>query len=129
MQDRVLRETWDGKVMELRGDTWRLLFDLGAEEQATWTIQAPGEQVDLLDGARVTVESRSDAVTTPFGLFAHTIRLALQPRDGLFDAGVSQMWFAPGVGLVKWSESWIGGERMHALTGFEGADPTDTRPE
>ena len=35
------------------------------------------------------------------------------------------MWFAPGVGLVKWSESWIGGMRVHELTTFGIKDPVD----
>jgi hypothetical protein len=119
LQDRELRTTYDGKVMELRGDSWRLLFDLSADVKDSWTIQTKGEQTDLLDGATVTVESRSDRVSTPYGDFDNAVHLSVRPRDGLNDAGVTQMWFTPGVGLVKWSETWIGGERLHLLAGFD----------
>ena len=71
----------------------------------------------------MTVVSRSDRVATPFGSFTNCILLTVRPREGLFDAGVSRMWFAPGVGLVKWSETWIGGERVHELTRFGDAEP------
>lgn len=118
-QDRVLYKTFDDKVMELREDSWRLLFDLGAAEKATWTLDTSGDASDLLDGSNVTVESRTEEVTTPFGTFKNVILLTLTPREGLFDAGISQMWFAPGVGLVKWSESSIGGLQVHELSNFE----------
>ncbi len=48
LQNRVLRKTEDGKVLELRGDEWRLLFDFAAEEKTSWTIEAPAEGSDLL---------------------------------------------------------------------------------
>lgn len=118
MQDRILSKTTDGKVLELREGNWRLLFDLQADEKASWVIEAPSEQDDLLDGSTVTVESRSDVVTTPFAQFNNVLRFKVTPRAGLADAGITYMWFAPGVGLIKWSEMWFGGERVHNLSNF-----------
>ena len=120
LQNRIVRKNADGNVQELPGKDWRLLFDLGAKEKASWTIDASdGGTEDFLDGTKVTVVSKSEVVEVPYGRFEGSVHLAMRPRTGLADAGITDMWFVPDVGLVKWSEIWIGGVRDFELTGFE----------
>ncbi|MCZ6635100.1 MAG: BsuPI-related putative proteinase inhibitor, partial [bacterium] len=113
---RVVRQTVDGKVMELGGETWRLLFDLRAGEGASWTIE-PFGMGDLLDGARVEVVSRSAEVRVPYATFQGAIHLKLISPN-LADAGVTEVWFAKGVGLVKWVEQSIAGPQAYELAAF-----------
>lgn len=119
LQDRVVSSQEDGRVLELRSREGRQLYDFGAEEGASWTIDSTGNPSDLLDGTTVRVVSRSETVEVPYGSFEGSIHLSLHPRPGLADAGITDMWFARGVGLVKWSEVWIGGVRDYELTGLE----------
>ena len=121
LQNRIIRRDEDGKILELRGREWRLLLDLGAAEKTSWTIEGSGEGSDLLDGTDVTVASRSEVVRVPYGRFEGSVHLTMRPRSGLADAGITDMWFVPNVGLVKWSETWIGGVREWELTAFEAA--------
>ena len=119
---RVVRQTVDGKVMELEGGTWRLLFDLGAGEGASWTIE-PFGMGDLLDGARVEVVSRSAEVRVPYATFQGAIHLKLISPN-LADAGVTEVWFAEGVGLVKWVEQSVTGPQAYELATFtNGLEP------
>jgi hypothetical protein len=115
-QDRIVRRTADNKILELVGDRWRLLFDFSAPEKASWTIEPSDSGAGFLDGATVTVISRSEAVTVPYSRYAESNHFAIQPPKGLRDAGVTDMWFVPNVGLVKWSDLWIGGVRTHELS-------------
>ena len=116
LQNRIIRKDEGGKILELRNDDWRLLFDLNAAEGTTWKLDTSQGEDDLLDGATVTVASRSERVKVPYGKFEKSIHLILRPRPGLADAGITDLWFVPGVGLVKGSEVWIGGSRSFNLT-------------
>jgi len=111
----AVRKADGGKVMELRGETWGLLFDLGAEEGASWTIEGAD---NLMEGTVVTVVSRSAEVSVPYGRFDACVYLKLAPDPGLRDAGVLGMWFAPGVGLVKWEELTFAGAQTYELANF-----------
>jgi hypothetical protein len=115
----------DGKVLEQRDGKRRLLYDFGAKVGASWKIEPLGDGSEILDGTVVTVADTAAAVTTPYGTFKGCVHLSMKPRAGLADAGIMDMWFAPGVGLVKWSEVWIGGVRSFALTRFV-SQPTGT---
>ncbi len=128
LQNRIVRKNADGKALESLGREWRLLFDLDAGEQASWTIEAPDGGDDLLDGTKVTVVSKSEAVGVPYGRFEASVHLAMRPRTGLADAGITDMWFVRDVGLVKWSEIWIGGVRDFELTAFETVKTPPSRP-
>ena len=119
LENRIVRKDADGKIRELRGREWRVLLDLGAEGKTSWTIEASGDGSDLLDGTVVTVASRSEVLRVPYGRFEKSVHLTMRPRPGLADAGIMDMWFVPDLGLVKWSESWIGGVREWELTAFE----------
>ncbi len=117
-QKRYFIKQDDGKVLEWRDGKKRLLYDFGAQVGASWKIEPLGDGSEILDGTVVTVASVTEGVSTPYGDFKGCVHLSMRPRDGLADAGFTDMWFAPGVGLVKWSEIWIGGVRSYALTGF-----------
>ncbi|GIW72558.1 MAG: hypothetical protein KatS3mg102_2100 [Planctomycetota bacterium] len=56
---------------------------------------------------RVTLAGRGETVQVPAGTFADCVRLELQTSCA--DAGTTAIWFAPGVGIVKWSEQNIAG--------------------
>lgn len=110
--DRVLEVTRLGE---------RLLFDLSAEPGDVWTIDGSLEDGDdILSGAEVRLVDRAAVVTTPLGTFREVLHYGLVPRDGLADAGITDIWLAPGVGLVQWTEVWFGGVRTRELTGFRG---------
>ena len=112
---RAVRKTADGKILELRGEMWGLLFDLGAEEGASWTIEGAD---DLMNGTTLTVASRAETVAVPYGKYDACVYLKLAPDPGLRDAGVVGMWFAPGVGLVKWEELTFAGPQTYELANF-----------
>ncbi|OGG45077.1 MAG: hypothetical protein A3F84_03010 [Candidatus Handelsmanbacteria bacterium RIFCSPLOWO2_12_FULL_64_10] len=117
-QKRYFIKQDGGKVLEWGDGKTRLLYDFGAKVGTSWKIEPLGDGSEILDGTVVTVASVSEGVSTPYGDFKGCVHLSMRPRDGLADAGFTDMWFAPGVGLVKWSEIWIGGVRSYALTGF-----------
>ena len=120
---RALRNQSDGKVFEFLDGASRLLFDFGAIRGSSWTISAPEDGFDILDGTTVTLVSASEEVKVPFGTFEDCIHLGMRPPPNLSDAGFTDMWFAPDVGLIKWSEIWIGGVRSFELSHFSGAGP------
>jgi hypothetical protein len=117
-QKRHFIKQEDGKVLEWRDGKRRLLYDFGVKAGATWRIEPLGDGSDILDGTVVTVVGTAEVVTTPYGVLKGCVHLGMRPRAGIADAGFTDMWFAPGVGLVKWSEVWIGGVRSFALTSF-----------
>lgn len=53
------------------------------------------------------------SITTPAGTFTNAVRLDLSTSCA--DAGVTSIWFAKGVGVVKWSEQSFAGERTYEL--------------
>lgn len=60
-----------------------------------------------LNNGRVTVAQRNASLVTPAGTFSDVTRFDLQPSA--MDAGVTSIWFARGVGIVKWTEQSIMG--------------------
>ena len=69
------------------------------------------------DRAAVTIRSRTETVTMPAGVFENCVRLEYGP--GLCaDAGIMVQYFAPGVGLVQWSEQNFAGPVTHSLVSF-----------
>lgn len=53
-------------------------------------------------------------VATPAGTFTGCYRLD-SVGSYIADAGYGSFWFAPGIGLVQYSEIWIGGEKLYKL--------------
>ena len=71
----------------------------------------------------MTVLSRSEAVNVPYGRYEGSIHFAIQPPEDLMDAGVTDMWFVPNIGLVKWSSVWIGGVHSFELSKLSSFTP------
>ncbi|MDP6779008.1 MAG: BsuPI-related putative proteinase inhibitor, partial [Candidatus Latescibacteria bacterium] len=122
---RALSVRDSGQVFEHREGKWRLLFDLGSTVGVSWTLEGTPASGDLMDGTQVTVRSRTDTVTVPYGTLAPCIHLVLKPSPQLADAGVVDAWFAPGIGLVKWVENSFAGPQTYELAAFanRGAEP------
>ena len=72
----------------------------------------------------MTVVSRSEAVNAPYGRYEGSIHFAIQPPEGLMDAGVTDMWFVPNIGLVKWSSVWIDGVHSFELSNLCSFTPS-----
>lgn len=125
---RRIRKADDGRIFEVREGKERLLLDLNAAEGASWTIEGGGE--DILDGSVMTVISRTGRVEVPEGIFENVLHLGIKPNPHLSDAGVTEAWFAPGVGLVKWTETTIAGPQTYELAKFDPAysDPIVIEP-
>jgi hypothetical protein len=110
-QAHWVQQTNTGMVYEYPNLVWYLL---NAEVGQSWTMhintRVPGVIIGS-DGAILTVVSRNEVVKVPAGIFT-TVHIRFQ--TGVYDAGITDEWFAPGVGLVK---------RME--TSFVGAINTD----
>jgi hypothetical protein len=109
-----------GEVLEVAKSGERKILDLAAEPGNAWTIGPLDGGYDLWSGAEVTLASRSDVVDVPLGSFREVLHFQFSPPPGLADAGVTDLWLAPDVGLIQWSEIWIGGVRTLQLSGFRG---------
>ncbi|MBD8526105.1 BsuPI-related putative proteinase inhibitor [Pseudomarimonas arenosa] len=130
----------EARVLGTEGSNWKLLSDfLGLGE--TWVWTAAGDEdvwifnanqnrsyrmanFDAAVGTRWSLRlgpcnnsaklaQRGETISTQAGSFANTTRLDF--TSSCADAGVGSAWFAPGVGLVKWSEASIAGPREFSL--------------
>jgi hypothetical protein len=113
-----LRVRWSGKALQAwdkEQRRWEPLLRLGAATGTTYRVDLPAP---LWNGARVTVASRRATVSNPVLRRSHegTVRLAVRPPADLSDAGVTGLWFAPKVGLVRWVEASIAGPTAHVLS-------------
>lgn len=108
-----LRQTPTGRIYEWQGRQW---YRLGAGPGFPWTMSVNDDAahgaIACSNGARLDVVSRSERVTVPAGTFP-TIHIRF--RTACFDAGITDEWFAQGVGLVKRSQQTIGGPREQVL--------------
>ena len=103
-QDEVIR-FWDGGNIQT-------FMDMDAPVGTTVAVNmAPCNIGD------VTLAARGLHVDTPGGSFDGVIQLDLQTNCQ--DAGVEQMFFAPGVGPVKWTTSSLLGPMSFELTSGE----------
>lgn len=93
---------YDGRTAQYVGD---LSGRVGSSRAAA---------LDTINSGRITIQGRGQTLTTPAGTFADVVELALETRGA--DAGVTGMWFARGVGLVKWVEQSIAGPREYVLS-------------
>lgn len=66
-----------------------------------------------LNNGRVQVAARGVTLTTPAGTFSDVVQFALQPSAA--DAGTTAIWFARGVGVVKWTETSFAGPVENVL--------------
>lgn len=107
-------------VTEARPEGGRdtLWYMLRAPVGLPWTLELAGTAeplsgADCIDGSRLHVASRNEVVTVPAGRFENVVKVVHETRCA--DAGVTAEWFAPGVGLVRRTESSIAGEVVSEL--------------
>lgn len=109
----LTRAPGTGWVGEYATGWW---YNFDARINASWklTLDESGTHGSLpcSNGALLQVVSRSETVTVPAGRFS---AIHFQWRTTCFDAGITDEWFAPGVGLVKRSSQTIGGPRSWEL--------------
>jgi hypothetical protein len=109
-----LRQTSTSRIYEYQDRQW---YRLGAGPGFPWqmTVDTSGTHGGLpcSDGAQLEVVSRGERVTVPAGTFTSVIHIRF--RTQCRDAGVTDEWFARGVGLIKRSESNIAGARTSEL--------------
>lgn len=111
----------NGMVQEYPNYLWYLL---NAEFGQTWIMRinttVPGV-IPCTDGAVLTVVSRNETVTVPAGSFS-TVHIRFQ--NNCADVGITDEWFAPGVGMVKRVETSFTGpivtELLRAIIVWSG---------
>ena len=94
---------------------WEVLLRLAARAGTVYAVDLPPP---FWNGVRVTVASRGATASNPVLGRSHrrTVRFAVRPPAGLSDGGVTGLWLAPGVGLVRWVEESFVGPKVHVLT-------------
>lgn len=106
-QSHWVRRDSSAVVSEYSRNLW---YTLNAEVGKSWTMRintsVPGV-IPGSNGATLTVISRNETVKVPAGVFTNTVHI--QFRTNVMDAGITDEWFAAGVGLVKRAEtSFVG---------------------
>ncbi|KAF0243433.1 MAG: hypothetical protein FD167_3779 [bacterium] len=77
------------------------------DETNEWVMNLSQEGIPCTEGAKVRIVSHIETVQVPAGTFNNCLKLEFTTSCN--DAGVEAQWFAPGVGLVKQTESTFGG--------------------
>ena len=113
-----LRVRWAGQTLQAwdtRSRRWEALLRFGAPAGTSYAVDLAQP---LWSRVRVTVASRHATVRNPVLRRAHvgTIRFTLRPDPDLADAGLTGLWFAPGVGPVRWVEESFAGPVEHVLS-------------
>jgi hypothetical protein len=88
------------------------LFDLHAAVGQGYRVELTG-----LPGGwgTMTLGARDETVVVNAGTFRDCARFSFQTAPGVADAGWGSIWFAPGVGVVQWSENSFAGPVPHTL--------------
>ncbi|MEW6732157.1 MAG: hypothetical protein AB1489_12585 [Acidobacteriota bacterium] len=104
-----------GTVVERGTQTGRpfIWYKFGNITKNEWTLQLAVEGPPCVSGARVKIVSRTETVEVPAGTF--TTCLKLEFSTNCADAGIVEQWFALNVGLVKQTETTIGGPLISEL--------------
>jgi hypothetical protein len=89
-------------------DSCQMITDLSKGQGYTSRID-----LDPCNRGQTVLAGREETVLTPAGKFEDSIRLDFQTNCA--DAGVTSMWFAPDVGVIKWSSLNIAGPVDHVL--------------
>jgi len=107
-------------VTEARPEGGRdvLWYMLRAPAGLSWTLELAGvaeplSGAECIDGSRLHVAARPEKVTVPAGQFENAVKVVFASRCA--DAGITAEWFAPGVGLVRRTESSLAGEVVSEL--------------
>ena len=91
---------WDGGP--------KLLFDF-TPGATSWPVKLGGP----CGSGKMRIVSRTESVKTSAGSFSDCIRIKFD--NDCYDTGISSLWFAPDVGLVRWAEVTIEGEVLFEL--------------
>lgn len=105
-----IRQTTAGRVYAGTTSVW---YRFDGAVGTSWTFAVSGSSIPGSNGARLQVVSRNESLTVPAGTFS-TIHLRWR-ASGVADAGITDEWFAKGVGLVKRTEQSIAGPRSRVL--------------
>lgn len=114
-----LRVRWSGQTLQAwdgEDRRWEAWLRLGAPAGTSYAVDLPQP---LWAGVRVTVASRRATIYNPVLRRSHAgaLRLSVRPNPELADAGLTDLWFVPRVGLVRWIEQSIAGPVAYVLTG------------
>ena len=61
-----------------------------------------------------TLAQKHMTLSTPAGTFNHVVRMTFSNK--CYDGGTMEAWFAPGVGVIKWTEQTKAGPQSYELT-------------
>jgi hypothetical protein len=93
-----LMQSSAGRVFELVGVSHELLwYRLGAAPGDSWTMDLAGDTIACSDGASLELVSRDAFVSVPAGQFS-TVHIRFTSSKC---TGITDEWFARGVGLVR----------------------------
>jgi agmatine/peptidylarginine deiminase len=92
------------------GSTYSLIGNLSGTVGQTRSIDLP----PCLTGTARIAQSRA-SLTTPAGTFADCTEVRFQGGN-CADAGVTSIWFAKDIGIVRWSEQNFVGEQTYELS-------------
>jgi agmatine/peptidylarginine deiminase len=140
--DTTTGQTVESRIVNTYGTNWNMWSNLGGlgnvwvyttDTHEWWwvfngrtaelmpTLEAPvgysrtASPTSLNSGA-MTIGARGLSLTTPAGTFTDVTRIDLQTAPGVADAGVSSIYFARGIGVVKWTENSFIGPRDYVLS-------------
>ena len=100
-----------GRLVQRReGGSEQLWYDFAAPVGGAWTIDRPD-----LCFAKAAIESRTETVKTPAGVFTGAVVVDFGPEANCADAGLDRDVFAPGVGLVERTGITIAGPLVMRL--------------
>jgi len=106
---RWLTENEAGDVFESLSDSQQnLWYKFSAGPAEAWTMAVSSGAPPCTSGAELTIMGFTHKVEVPAGVFANCLMMAF--RTACRDAGITAEWFAPGVGLVKRTETSFAGE-------------------
>lgn len=105
-------EAWDGGQ-----NRWEPFLRLGAAAGTTYTVNL--SDVVLWRNVRVTVASRTAVLhDARERKLEDCVRLTFRYGKGIADAGIEELVFAPGVGIVRTTVQTIAGPRVSLLRSY-----------
>jgi len=88
------------------------LFDFTASVGDSWAVDFSGQ---FGAGGRMTLSAVDETVSVGAGTFRDCYRFTFDTPPGVADAGWGAIWFAEGVGVVKWTENSFAGPVRYEL--------------
>ena len=114
---RVRRRGQTVQVRDRRDQRWENLFRFGAKVGASYRVRLAGYV--LWESVRVRAASKTAAVLDYRGhVHRGCTRFEFGHLTPVADVGLLEMAFCPRVGLLRFSETTIGGPRTFALASF-----------